>query len=818
MAETRRVFVKRIGLTVFAAGAGRLPAGQKESATPTKPAGRPVSPQALHLLEPSYEQAVARWPDMLRPIAFLGCKDHTDEFAVMWNGNLSLQTCLLCQADRHLFQGREDDSLEVSFSIGEKPEFERYLEDDSTEPSLAEGYLPVTQVRLRKTGAVLLQEAFVCDEKGNGQAATPSTAAFLWVRFVVEQPGAGSAPIGLWAQVAKNHISYSMETRRNVRIERVAPLYGRELRLSGNHLLDSQGMVRMAADQSFQFHRQLPDSFNSIALSEFQLDKNVCEFRLPHRAGAVLELVFPFVPVSAEKVNSIHGIGYSSASVSVRNFWQGEIARGMQVEVPPQAINDLWRFSVPLGFMTADTYPNGDHVLKLSSHHYEAIWSTGMALHLPEMILRGYQEETSAFLDLLLDPERRRPVPNSGTSYDSTEGFISGPSEYIAIGWVPDHGAIMWTASQYYLVTRDQRFLDRWLPTLLQGLEWIAKERAQTKAQGQLGAGLMPPGRATDLDSQRLFIFNDAWTYRGLAGMCQVLSAIHHKDADRWERERDDYRATFQKAFRNAADKTIRWRDASGVQIPFVPWELTQTNADNLHVFYLDGGPLFAGVAGLVDPDDETMTWGLKWLTEGPDSKHYNPDYSDFSDRPSLPYEMASSEPALSWNIPLRFLRNERLKFLEGFYSLCAGAVSRKFLGGHETRDGIQYMALVNATINLWLRNMLIFEDEREQGLHLLRNSPGAWIGEGNEIRVENAQTFFGPMGYTVRSLDERRVQVDIRPPSREPLKWLRLHLYHATGNPLQSASVTGLPAALKDGHIVEIKNPQGLVNIIATF
>lgn len=29
----------------------------------------------LRAEEPSYEQAVARWPDLTRPITFLGCKD-----------------------------------------------------------------------------------------------------------------------------------------------------------------------------------------------------------------------------------------------------------------------------------------------------------------------------------------------------------------------------------------------------------------------------------------------------------------------------------------------------------------------------------------------------------------------------------------------------------------------------------------------------------------------------------------------------------------------------------------------------------------------
>ena len=73
--------------------------------------------------EPSYERAAALWPDMRRPVTFLGCKDHPDEFAIMWNGNISAQTSTATDADRRLFQDRKDDSLQMSFSVGATPNF-----------------------------------------------------------------------------------------------------------------------------------------------------------------------------------------------------------------------------------------------------------------------------------------------------------------------------------------------------------------------------------------------------------------------------------------------------------------------------------------------------------------------------------------------------------------------------------------------------------------------------------------------------------------------------------------------------------------------
>jgi hypothetical protein len=317
---------------------------------------------------------------------------------------------------------------------------------------------------------------------------------------------------------------------------------------------------------------------------------------------------------------------------------------------------------------------------------------------------------------------------------------------------------------------------------------------------------------------QAHFVWSDAWVWRGLASVCRVLEAIGHPQAARWRQERDDYRAAFQTAFRRQIERTVRWVDRSGAQIPFVPYELRQTNADSLHAFYLDTGPTVLGVAGLIDPNDETMTWALKWLTEGPDAGSAYPDWSDYSERPSLRFEMSSVEPCYSWNIYLRYLRNERLRFLEGFYSLAAGSVSRKFLGGVETRDGIQGVPVMNAVINHHLRNMLVFESEEGGGLDLLRNAPSSWLRSGRRIRVERAETYFGPLSFEVQSPGASRVEARIETPARRPPERIRLHLHHPEGRALASATVNGAPAAPAAANVVEIRNPSGVLTVTALF
>ena len=771
----------------------------------------------LHSEDPSYEQAVARWADMPRPITFLGCKDHPDEFGVMWNGNLTLTSPTLVDADRRLFKDRRDQSLQVSFSVGDKPEFpNRDRDDGSAVPSLAEGYLPIAQIRVKRNDVVLQEEAFVSNSDGNCLADAWNGPVFLRVRFTVLEVASGNSPIHLWAQLAKNHTGYAMREVSNVRIDFVAPLYGRRLQANGNSLLDSRGLVVMDAPQDFRFYPELPTALDSIALRESQLNRNLCEFTLPRRTGAVLDLILPFVPASADKIKEVSRMDFNEARLSVIKCWKNEITRGMQIEVPEETLNNLWRFTVPLTFMTADSYPNGDKVLKTSSHNYEAVWATPGAMNIVDLIQRGYLQEAAAYLAPLLDPDRQQPVPNTGSSFSSTKGIVGGPKDYVLINWVTDNSAILWAASEYYLLTRDDKFLARALPAMLGSLEWIARERDRTKLRGGPDGGLMPAGRFTDAENQANFFWNDAWTYRGLADVCRVLEVIGQKDAGRWARERDDYRTTFQRVFSEQVQNTIRWRDPSGAWIPFIPFRLGQTASENPQYFYLDAGPLMLGVSGLIDPKDITMTWALKWLTEGPDSSG-DPDWQDWTRPASLRFEMSSLEPCYSWNIYLRFLRGEREKFLEGFYSLAAGSVTRKFLGGVEHRNGIQALPVTNSVIDSHLRNMLVFENEDGQGIDLLRNSPVAWLRPQKQIRVEKAQTYFGPISYRIVSFGGR-IEAEIESPSRMPPQRIRLWLNHPEGKTLRTVTVNGQAGSPAGQNLVELKHPSGMLKVIAQF
>ena len=77
-----------------------------------------------------------------------------------------------------------------------------------------------------------------------------------------------------------------------------------------------------------------------------------------------------------------------------------------------------------------------------------------------------------------------------------------------------------------------------------------------------------------------------------------------------------------------------------------------------------------------------------------------------------------------------------------------------------------------NSWFLLMLRLMLIRDSDGENGiperLHLAYATPRAWLEHGKQVKVEQAPTLFGKLGYTVQSaLDSGKIRATIQLPDR---------------------------------------------------
>jgi hypothetical protein len=109
---------------------------------------------------------------------------------------------------------------------------------------------------------------------------------------------------------------------------------------------------------------------------------------------------------------------------------------------------------------------------------------------------------------------------------------------------------------------------------------------------------------------------------------------------------------------------------------------------------------------------------------------------------------MASSEPCYSWNIFASWQLGDRPRFLEGMYSLFAGAYSRQTYSVCETRGGIT--GCTHWLPSVLLARLAVIDDQVADGeLHLLRLMPLAWQ-QGKPATFERMPTEFGPVTLRV--------------------------------------------------------------------
>lgn len=254
------------------------------------------------------------------------------------------------------------------------------------------------------------------------------------------------------------------------------------------------------------------------------------------------------------------------------------------------------------------------------------------------------------------------------------------PHDYLS-----DHGAILYAAAWHGLVTDDEAFLDRWIPAIVKGCDFIRHALSQRHHGGI--EGLLPPGRTTDSHETGQFVWTEGWNYKGLITSVRLLQRIGHPRADEFAQQAAQYRAAFLRAFRETATNMSTWEDEASASHRYVPTALNG-GSNPQHPFYLDTGPLFLVFAELLPEDDPLMASARHVFPSGPHRKTF--DITGSGNRPACLYhEISSCEPSYSWNLFHSHQLADRDRFLEGIFSLFAGGMSRQTYVGRETRGGI---------------------------------------------------------------------------------------------------------------------------------
>lgn len=759
-------------------------------------------------LEPNFEAACQWWSDLPNIWTPIGWKDHLFRFNVFWNGMIVAKAGLNRRTEQY-----QDRGLQAVFTPSILPTAARlpafvYHDDGMVRQGWQDREAPVLWSEWANDGLLLRQDVFA-HVPGGGELRQGDEPLFAWVRLTIHDLCA-SLPLedhhGFLLHLGAPAIQTSMEIRHNVwfAAERDKAIYPRTLQpesaeydaARGWRVLEPDGMVRLGLPAGQKC---------SLTFTPPSQDQSAYQFhvRMEAKKGRKVDLLLPMLPVDRETFDRELALGYDKALREAERFWSKKPAVVARVTVPETFINQAIERSAQFGQLLAEQNPaTGQCCLISGSFTYANLWTTPMAMHTVMLLdLLGWHEFVGRHLEIFR--QEQGTVTPPGEAYGPHPGFLSTPPLYKSIDWLSDNGAILYAICMHAMLSGDEGFTARFTDAVLKSCRWIRDAR-RMKAHG--GAeGVLPPAVATDRGTKIQAVWSDAWNYKGLSTAVRLLRRIGHPQAGEFAREADDYREAFLKAFRRKARQMRAWTDARGKRHLFAPTSLSGDRRDETrHAFYLDGGPLFLVFAGLMDAADPLMSSLRQWFRAGPARPLYRRD-SNCWQVPALEREMSSCEPCYSWNVFHSHRLGDRARFLEGMYSLFAGALSRRTCISCETRGGITGTVFA-ATLATCLARLAVIDDEIEEDeLHLLRLMPLAWLPPGRESVFERMPTVFGPVTLRTKlSRDGRRLDVDFEPQWRKRPRKVILHVPPLRG--LAKMRVNGGPVSVGRRRTVEVR------------
>ncbi|MBR1926994.1 MAG: hypothetical protein IJ840_04495 [Bacteroidales bacterium] len=121
--------------------------------------------------------------------------------------------------------------------------------------------------------------------------------------------------------------------------------------------------------------------------------------------------------------------------------------------------------------------------------------------------------------------------------------------------WANTTGMALDLASEYYLYSNDQEFLDDFLPKILKALKWISGEVKATRKLNPDGSrpmtyGLMPFAVGGDGEKGYFVGTTDLFTFLGFYKAVDLLERINHPDAAMFRSELELYRDAIHEAIK----------------------------------------------------------------------------------------------------------------------------------------------------------------------------------------------------------------------------------------------------------------------------
>jgi len=756
--------------------------------------------------EPSMTKALTEWPDQINVWTPVSWKDHSYRFNVLYNGDI-----LATPAPRWGWPREnstewigKDFMLKCSFKPDGNPVPIPVLRIPVSKIDGGHGIqgwdeahaTPVlwTEYRLPRQGAVIRQE-FFSHAKGSNAVKTALEPLYGWMRlkvtFTDAQHHADSIPVVI--ALNRNYYDHYDVGEYAVSVDINPDLKKYYQNLNGEEISGNakNGLRVIEPDGKVRMHVIPGKGMDRLQFLTTEDGVYAVRFFVKNEVGAGADILLPMISENPVTLQNEILLGYNGALRESDNFWDTKDPNAATIRVPEKFITNVINQSVKLAQINAELdYKTHEYSYLTGSFGYDYLWATPTSmLSFMFMDPLGQFNSTKKYSDIFLKNQGSVKPPGSAYNFDS--GYYSTPKTLTSINWLTDHGAVLLQVANHAVLSGDKEFISHWLPSILKACDFLKKASAITGFDGV--QNLLPPAVGTDDGLETQNLWSIAWNYKGLTTAVKLLKQVKHPRAAEFEKFSANFKSVFLKNYYEIVKTGRTWIDNSGNK-RYLPSTILTNKPQPYHVFsdafYLDTGPMILVWAGLMNADDPIMKDIVDFFRNGPNKKMWPTLYYAL-DPPWLNREISTCEPCYSWNVFHSWQLDERDNFLQGMYSLYAGALSQNTYISCEHRDGIQGN-LFATPLAFYLTRLAVIDDQiKENELHLMRICPLTWVTSTEETIFENMPTEFGQVTLRfIKSSDEKTLNVKFKSNWRYKPKKVVLHIPPVSG--LQTVKVNG--------------------------
>ncbi|UCD29479.1 MAG: hypothetical protein JSV03_03075, partial [Planctomycetota bacterium] len=325
-----------------------------------------------------------------------------------------------------------------------------------------------------------------------------------------------------------------------------------------------------------------------------------------------LYFLIPSITLTAdEEIDALKGRDFFADCRRVCEFWRKLTARGAQIRTTEPWIDDFYK--AHLRHLMVNCYKEiGSKRLHahVGTFRY-GVFPNESAMMISDLDRRGYHSEAEWNLESYLHYQGTVSMPGK---FKTKEGVFYGAAGAESGGYNKSHRYILWLMAEHWWLTRDRKWMERAVPKLIKGCEWVIGERQATMRKNEDGTrpieyGFLPSGSLEDVTDYWYWLSTNSATVWGFRGLADALADYGHPRGREMQQEAKAFYDDFMRGITESRIRApvVRLRD--GTYVPKIPSRLYERGRCYGWLRETLEGSIFLPVYKLLDPKGPETKW-----------------------------------------------------------------------------------------------------------------------------------------------------------------------------------------------------------------